>query len=362
MRPPDTRPPRRPIRVMVVDDSESSRAAIASILRSDPGVEVLLSTGDAEEALRRAFLERPDAICLDLEMPGMDGYTFMRLLMARQPTPVIMVSSNTRRQDVFKALELGAFDFISKPERGGDLTPIRGELLAKIATVRALRMENLEAQAARGRQSAAAAPTPAPAPLQLAVIGASTGGPSAVTRLLGLLPAGLPLAVAVVQHMPEKFTRTFAERLDRTTGFHVREAEDGDTLSAGRVLIAPGGRHLRIVRQGPRGLGALRANVVERQPDDPRYCPSVDLLFESAADAWGDRVCGVVLTGMGNDGRAGVRAVKAAGGITIAESETSAVVYGMPKEAVESGHVDEVLSLERIAERLARFAARGGTT
>jgi two-component system chemotaxis response regulator CheB len=344
---------------MVVDDSEASRATIAGILRSAADVEVVLSTGDGEDALRRAFLEKPDVICLDLEMPRMDGFTFMRLLMARQPTPVIVVSSNNRRQDVFKALELGALDFIPKPERGGDLGPIRAELLAKIATVRALRMENLEAQAARGREAAAAVERPAPATLQLAVIGASTGGPSAVSRLLGLLRPDLPLALAIVQHMPEKFTRPFAERLDRSTGFDVREAEDGDVLRPGRVLVAPGGRHLRVVREGVRGDGALRAAIVDRQPSESRYCPSVDLLFESAADAWGPQVCAVVLTGMGNDGRAGVAAVKAAGGITIAESEKSAVVYGMPKEAVESGCVDEVLALDRIAERLSRFAAGG---
>jgi two-component system chemotaxis response regulator CheB len=348
---------RRTIRVMVVDDSEATRATIAGILRSAPDVEVVLSTGDGEEALRQAFLERPDAICLDLEMPRMDGFTFMRLLMARQPTPVIVVSSNTRRQDAFKALELGALDFISKPERGGDLGPIRAELLAKIATVRALRMDNLEAQAARGREAPSIAEVPAPATLRLVVIAASTGGPTAVARLLGQLRADLPLAIAVAQHMPENFTRTFAERLDRTTAFDVREAEEGDTLSAGRVLIAPGGRHLRLVRQGPLRSGTLQASLVERQPGEARYCPSADLLFQSAAAAWGDQVCGVILTGMGNDGRAGVGAVRAAGGVTIAESEKTAVVYGMPKEAVESGNVDEVLALERIAERLARFGA-----
>jgi two-component system chemotaxis response regulator CheB len=200
---------------------------------------------------------------------------------------------------------------------------------------------------------------PAPATLRLAVIAASTGGPSAVSRLLGLLRADLPLAIAIVQHMPEKFTRAFAERLDRSTAFEVREAEEGDALTPGRVLIAPGGRNLRLVRHGPPRSGTLRASIVERHSRETRYCPSADILFESAAEAWGDQVCGVVLTGMGNDGRAGVGSVKAAGGVTIAESEKTAVVYGMPKEAVESGYVDEVLAIDRIAERLARFGAGG---
>jgi two-component system chemotaxis response regulator CheB len=384
--------PMRRIRVMVVDDSDAARATLVEILRSAPDVEVVLSTGDGEEGLRRAIQDRPDVVCLDLEMPRMDGFTFLRLLMGRSPTPVVVISSNSRKQDVFKALELGALDFVAKPDRTpGDLGPLRQELLAKIATVRALRLENLEPQphdparrvAAPPAAPALATPSPTPVPrppvlapavtpvervrppalrqapqgpARLVVIGASTGGPSALARLLALLPADVPLAIAIAQHMPEKFTRTFAERLDRGTPFDVREAEHGDALVAGRVLIAPGGKHLKLERvDSSRGAG-LRAVVIEPGSVDRRYRPNVDLLFRSAAEAWPRDLCGVVLTGMGNDGRAGVQAVKAAGGLTIAESERSAVVYGMPKEAVESGAIDEVLSLDLIVERLVEFA------
>jgi two-component system chemotaxis response regulator CheB len=193
--------------------------------------------------------------------------------------------------------------------------------------------------------------------MRLVVVGASTGGPSAIARLLALLPPDLPIGVAIAQHMPEKFTKTFAERLDRGTGFDVREAADGDPLVPGRVLVAPGGKHLRLVRGGAGRAATLRAAVLEPGERDGRYRPNVDVLFRSAAEAWPGELCAVVLTGMGNDGRAGVVAVKAAGGLTLAESERSAVIYGMPKEAVESGAVDEVLALDRIVERIVEFAS-----
>ena len=355
------RAPQRPrrIRVMVVDDSEATRASLVEILRRAPDLDIVLSTPDADEALRHALHDPPDVVCLDLEMPRMDGFTFLRLLMARRPTPVIVISSNSRKQDVFKALELGALDFVAKPEKTPNLLAIRRELLAKVATVRTLRLENLEprshpASRARARERAAQPGVP----MRLAVIGASTGGPAAIATMLGLLPPDLPLAIAIAQHMPEKFTKAFAERLDRATPFDVREAEDGDALAPGRVLLAPGGRHLKLVRgAGPRA-GALHALVVEPPQSDTRHRPSVDVLFESAAEAWGAEVCAVVLTGMGSDGKAGVGAVKRAGGTTLAESEQTAVIYGMPKEAIASGHVDEVLQLEQIVARLVEFARR----
>jgi two-component system, chemotaxis family, protein-glutamate methylesterase/glutaminase len=341
-----------PIRVLVVDDMVASQRAISAILEDVPDVEVVGRASNGEEALREALRLRPSVICLDLQMPRMDGFTFLRLLMARQPTPVVVISSNSRKSDVFKALELGAMDFVAKPEASAPLSTIRADLVSKISTVRALRIENLgHCVAAEDRTASLVAPASV---FRLAAIGASTGGPPALQRLIAALPGGLPLAVVVAQHMPEKFTRTFAERISKLVPFAVSEAEDGDLVVPGRVLVAPGGKHLVLERE-PSGE-AVRARVVEPATVTVGpYCPSIDLLFQSVAETFAERACGVVLTGMGNDGRAGIEAVKARGGLTLAESEKTAVVYGMPQEAVATGQVDEELPLEGIARRLVRF-------
>jgi two-component system, chemotaxis family, protein-glutamate methylesterase/glutaminase len=342
--------PARALRVLIVDDSDASRSALARILERAPGIVVVGAARDGEVGLADALRLTPDVVVLDLQMPRMDGFTFLRLLMSRQPTPVVVVSSQSRRTDVFKALELGALDFVAKPD-GAPLDAIRDELLLKCATVRALRIENLA-----GAPGAGPAAGPARAqlePARVALVGASTGGPRAIAQLLSALPGDLPLAILVAQHMPERFTATFAERLGRSTPFSVQEASDGDLVAAGRVLVAPGGRDLELIRDR---AGALRAAV--RHPDPPgmvtRYCPSVDRLFFSGARL-GSRACAIVLTGMGQDGRAGVAAIKAAGGLTLAESSETAVVYGMPQQAAESGAVDEVLGLPALAARVARF-------
>ncbi len=339
------------LRALLVDDSEASRGELCRILE-DEGAEVVGQARDGEAALQLVMTARPDVVLLDLQMPRMDGFTFLRLLMARRPTPVIVLSSLSRKQDVFKTLELGALDFVAKPEAGG-LVAVREELLAKCAVVRQLRIGNLAARATAERDPAS--PRPPSEPPRLVVIGASTGGPGALQELLSALPGDLPVGILVAQHMPEKFTRPFAERLARTTPFSVAEAEEGDLVAVGRVLIAPGGMHLELRRdQG----GALRARL--SYPDPPgtpgRICPSVDRLFTSAARLLPRRLCGLVLTGMGSDGAAGIQAVKAAGGLTLAESETSAVVYGMPQAAQASGAVDELLPLQALAARLVRFA------
>jgi two-component system chemotaxis response regulator CheB len=360
--PPDRPPPRassrpEPLRVLIAEDSLVTQQFLADRMACEPDVQVAGRAADGEEALRLALQLQPDLICLDLEMPRMNGFTVLRVLMAKQPAPVIVVSSNTRKEDVFKALELGALDFVAKPEGGGDLSALARELASKLTMVRALRVP-----AARRRAGTREDP-PAPLPparragvraSRLVVIGASTGGPAALSRLFASLPP-LPLAFAVAQHMPERFTATFAQRLAKLSGLDVLEAEGGMDLVDGRVLVSPGGWHLKLSRAGG-PLGPLRSVLVARDVAGRRYCPSVDLLFESAAEAMGSRVCAVVLTGMGNDGRSGVEAVKEAGGRVLAESEESAVVYGMPKEAVETGKVDAVIPLAEIPARLARFA------
>lgn len=343
----------RPLRLLLVEDDEATRAGLGALLGSAPGLAVVGAAADGERGLREALRLQPDAVVLDLEMPRMDGFTFLRLLMAQRPTPVIVVSSRVGKADVFKALELGALDFVAKPEAGAGLEALRDALLEKCATVRALRMENL----------AAARPGPdrpvrAEAP-RVIVIGASTGGPQALAQLLAALPGDLPAGVLVAQHMPEKFTRTFADRLSRTSPLTVQEAGDGDLLVAGRVLVAPGGHHLELRREVG-GEGALCAAVVDDEPGPgPRYVPSVDRLLRSAAALLGPRACGVLLTGMGQDGREGLLALRRAGGLTLAESAETAVIYGMPQAAVASGAVGEVLPLGELPARLVRFA-RGG--
>jgi two-component system chemotaxis response regulator CheB len=343
----------RALRALLVDDSEVSRAELARILE-EAGAEIVGQASDGERALQLALALRPDVILLDLQMPRMDGFTFLRLLMARRPTPVVVLSAQARKQDVFKSLELGALDFVAKPE-GQVLSAVRREIVATCSVVRSLRLANLAPRPALEVEPAG--PRSATEPHRVVVLGASTGGPPALQALLAALPPDLPAGILVAQHMPEKFTRAFADRLSRTTPFSVSEAEDGDLVTEGRVLVAPGGRHLELRREGGRG-GRLRACLAPPEAGgySLRFCPSVDRLFTSAALAMPRRLCAVVLTGMGNDGSAGIQAVKAAGGLTLAEAADTAVVYGMPNAARESGAVDEVLPLPAIADRIVRFA------
>jgi two-component system, chemotaxis family, protein-glutamate methylesterase/glutaminase len=344
-------PPPRRIRVLLVDDSATSRAVMEHILVNDCGAAVVGTASNGEEALGEALRLAPDLVFLDLEMPRMDGFTFLRLLMAHRPTPVVVVSAQSGRSDVFKALELGALDFVAKPYGGGALENIRSALVEKCQLLRCLKMENV-------RLGEGAVPPPREAqiaePAGVVAIGASTGGPQAIQRLLAALPGTSPLGIVVAQHMPERFTAAFAERLGRRTPFSVQEARQGDVVAAGRVLVGPGGRWLEVRRDE---AGTLRASVLQPDPAAPKYCPSVDRLFESVARAVGPRACGVVLTGMGQDGSAGAASIRRAGGLVLAESADTAVVYGMPQAAAESGEVDEILPLGELPGRIARFGA-----
>jgi two-component system chemotaxis response regulator CheB len=354
----------RVARVVLVDDSEASRAELRRILEAAGGVRVVGAARDGEEALREVLRLEPDAVFLDLQMPRMDGFTFLRVLMARRPTPVVVVSSQSRRSDAFKALELGALDFVAKPEPGVPYAEIAAALVEKCELLRALRPRPLPPAPAgpppgggaddawRDARGGAVSPAALAEPARVVAVGASTGGPQALQRLLTAVPADLPVGFVVAQHMPEKFTAAFAERLSRTTRFAVQEAAGGDAVATGRVLVAPGGRHLEVRRDGE---GILRAEVLAPGGGAPRQCPSVDRLLASVARALGPRACGVVLTGMGRDGRAGIVEIKRAGGLALAESAESAVVYGMPQAAAESGALDALLPLDGLAERIARF-------
>jgi len=335
------------IRVLVIDDSAFSRQTITRMLESSPLVEVVGVARDGEEALRKTLELEPDLITLDLAMPRMDGFTFLRLLMAKRPTPVMVISGRRGEDDVFKALDLGAVDFIAKPTKLAtpDLQQIEEGLIRKVHAIRELRIEKVQKRIRSGpaavettRDDAASSAAPSPV-----VIGSSTGGPAALTQLFSTFSKVPRCAFFVAQHMPGGFTRGFAERLDRLTPFRVREARGGEAVEPGTVLVSPGGAHLVFETDGRRIVTRL-----EEGSDGDRFIPSVDRLFCSAAKHFGPDLLAIVLTGMGDDGREGACQVKRAGGRVIAESEETAVIYGMPRQVVGAGAADRVLPLPEI--------------
>jgi two-component system chemotaxis response regulator CheB len=344
-----------PLRVLVVDDSVFNRRSIGEILAQSPEIEVVGKAADGEEALRLCANLKPDCITLDLEMPRMDGFTFLRILMTKMPTPVVVVSSYSQKENVFKALELGALDFVAKPERFSDpdLGGIRDQLVQKVLLARSVRL--------------GVPPPPrtalAPAPLELRpqkqlvppknviAIASSTGGPSALMEIFTRFPANYRNALVIAQHMPDKFTRTFADRLSRRGALRVSEAQDQDVVSEGVGFVCPG-RHCMELEVSSRGTMKLK---VTPPGERDRYVPSADRLLSSVAVGLGRRAVGVILTGMGDDGVEGARRILDAGGIVIAESEESAVVYGMPGAAVRAGAASQSLPLGEIADYLAKL-------
>jgi two-component system chemotaxis response regulator CheB len=334
------------IRVLVIDDSAFSRQAITRMLDSSPLVEVVGVARDGEEALRKTFELQPDLITVDLEMPRMDGFTFLRVVMAKKPTPVIVVSGRTGEEDVFRALELGAVDFVGKPSPRAtpELNNIEQELVRKVHAVRDLRIDKVQTRLTAPPSVIDKVATPALSIPKVVAIGSSTGGPAALMQIFGAFSRAPDCSFVVAQHMPAGFTRGFAERIDRLTKFRAIEAEGGESLAPGTVLIAPGGKHLEFENVGGEVITSL-ATVEDRD----RYTPSVDRLFESAAKHIGSDLLAVVLTGMGDDGQAGVRSVNLAGGNVIAESESTAVIFGMPRQAIRTGVVDQILPLDEIA-------------
>jgi len=355
-----------PLRVLVVDDSAYNRRNIADILAGSDEIEVIGKAGDGEEALRLATQLRPDVITLDLEMPRMDGFTFLRILMARQPTPVIVVSSYAQKDNVFKALELGALDFVAKPDRQFAPDAIRAEILEKVLLVRGLRpIEPRGSAVARPARlpdpARASIPEIVPsrhvpaAPRHIVAIASSTGGPTALLEIFARVPERFPGVMLVAQHMPDKFTRTFAERLDKKGALRVSEAQDGDLVTIRKGFVCPGKMCMELTASSSGAvigsLSDLRLRVSMPSPHD-RYVPSADRLFKSVAQIAGTRAVGIILTGMGDDGVNGARAIRAAGGTVIAESEATAVVYGMPAAATRAGVVNESLGLPQIIEFL----------
>ena len=342
----------KPIRILVVDDSAYSRRSISKMLDGMPGVEVVGYAVDGEEGIRQVISLKPDLVTLDLEMPRMDGFTLLRILTNRFSLPVLVISALSDADKVFRALEMGALDFVAKPMQGHtrELSSIEQDLKWKVKQV----MVNLLSKKARQAVPIAelaslrkSTQTVNKRTVDLVAIASSTGGPPALQSIFSSFDQSYPFAVVVAQHMPTGFTRAFADRLNRTSPFIVREAKDDDIVEAGVALIAPGGSNLVLEESG----GVVRAKV--RSPDiKDRYVPSADVLFASCALLYGNRMLAVVLTGMGNDGSKGVVAVKERGGQVLAESEDSAVVYGMPREAVATGCVDRVVPLPGISQAI----------
>jgi len=348
------------VRVLVVDDSAFNRRSIVKMLESLPNVEVIGYACDGEDGLRKVIDLRPDLITLDLEMPRMDGFTLLRIVMQKQPTPIIVVSSRSDDGDVFKALELGAVEFVPKPSSKVSpvLMDIREELLQKVREVTSANLNNVMAHGdavSRLKRVSTSARRPqqdavsdvASETYRMVVIGSSTGGPPALQNIFSAITDDIPVAFAVAQHMPPGFTRAFAERLNRFCALTIKEAENGDIVRPGQVLIAPGGKNLELFQKG--------SNVIAKVSDPEghqRYLPSVDALFSSAASIYGERLLGVVLTGMGNDGSKGVHAINNHGGRVIAEAEESCVVFGMPKEAIATGLVDRIVPLPLVCKEI----------
>ncbi len=333
------------IRVLVVDDSALMRQVLSQALAADPGIEVVGTAPDPYVARDKIKALHPDVLTLDVEMPRMDGLAFLERLMRARPMPVVMVSSLTEAGcDVtLRALELGAIDFVTKPrvdlrERIHEVT---GEMIEKVKAAAGARL------LPRGPQASAPPVTPRPSLFRttdtVVAIGASTGGTEALREMLTALPADAP-GVVVVQHMPERFTRAFAERLDRLCTVRVKEAENGDRVLAGHVLIAPGNYHLRVVRDG-----ALVRAQLGQDPPVNRHRPSVDVLFQAAAETLGPNAVGVIMTGMGCDGAKGLLAMRQAGARTVAQDPESCVVFGMPREAIALGAAERVVPLNHIA-------------
>jgi len=361
------------VRVLVIDDSAFNRRTIVKMLESLPNVEVVGYACDGEEGLRKVIDLRPDLITLDLEMPRMDGFTLLRIVMQKQPTPIIVVSSRSDDEDVFKALDLGAVEFVPKPSSKVSpiLMDIREELLTKVQDVTSANLENVMARTngmvhTRGQvqqrkktpKRAARLSTITDTVRQdfnMVVIGSSTGGPPALQNIFSAIQEEIPVAFAVAQHMPPDFTRAFAERLNRFSALKIREAENGALVRPGEVLIAPGGKNLEFFPKGE----TVIAKVSEPKGHQ-RYVPSVDTLFSSSATIFGHRLLGVVLTGMGNDGAMGVHAIKNNGGTVFAEAEESCVVFGMPKEAIATNLVDRIVPLPSVCKEVLLHCGYGG--
>ncbi|MEN3112268.1 chemotaxis response regulator protein-glutamate methylesterase [Uliginosibacterium paludis] len=349
------------IRVLIVDDSAVIRQVVTQLLSADPGIEVLGAAADPLIAMERMKKEWPDVLVMDVEMPRMDGITFLRRIMAERPTPVIICSSLTEKgaQTTIEAMSAGAVSIITKPKLGVKqfLNDASADLVAAVKSAAAVNPRRLAARPVMPVPEKHSADVILPAPTRpmlktterVVVIGASTGGTQALEYVLTALPEVVP-GIVIVQHMPEKFTEAFAQRLDGLCKVKVKEAASNDRVLPGQALIAPGGRHTLL-----RLSGARYYVEVTDGPLVNRHRPSVDVLFRSAAQAAGANALGIIMTGMGDDGARGMKEMATAGAATLAQDEQSCVVFGMPKEAIRHGGVQTVVSLDEIPGLIVRY-------
>jgi two-component system chemotaxis response regulator CheB len=353
------------IRVLIIDDSASVRRILTAVLSADPAIEVIGAASDPFMAARLLQEQVPDVITLDVEMPRMDGITFLRKLMAQRPIPVVMCSSLTEAgsETLMQALEAGAVDIILKPKIGAaDHLAETGEHIRDVVKAAAqVRIGAVRRSFSSKVEKKLTADAVLPPPSSRAMakttemvvcMGASTGGTESLREVLEVLPANAP-GILIVQHMPERFTAAFAKRLNGLCDMEIKEAEDGDPVLRGHVLIAPGDKHMLLERQGARYHVSVRAG-----PPVCRHRPSVDVLFRSAARSAGSNAVGVIMTGMGDDGANGLCEMRTAGAMTIAQDEATSVVFGMPKEAIARGGAMRIAPLGSIAREILQATQR----
>jgi two-component system chemotaxis response regulator CheB len=355
------------INAVVIDDSAFMRKSLSMMLESDPGIKVVATARDGKDGIEKIQQFHPDIVTMDIEMPVMDGLTALKTIMKDMPIPVLMISSLTTdgAAATIEALSLGAVDFIPKELSyvSLDIAKIKDELVSKVKHIvqsRSLQFRLQRIKTASSHLQANAAPKPPSQSrtngklpeknLKAVVLGISTGGPFALLQTIPKLPQKFPVGIAIVQHMPPRFTKSMSERLDGLSAIRVKEAEDGDAMQPGLALVEPGGQHMSFAKSG--------SSIVVRISDEPRntlHHPSADIMMKSAAEVYNAPLLGLIMTGMGKDGLEGLKDIKKKGGYVVAQDEASCVVYGMPKAAVDEGVADAVYSLDEIPSILSKI-------